>query len=1075
MLGVLHLACPQFLQQSLHQESFSKDPSVAVPPTAMGYFTRSSVRRGNSQPAEPVKPRKLQKKNPRSTRAETTPPGNAPVNPPVAQSLQTAWEEPARARARPTWADPVSFSTPVENTTLKTMKPIGQYPTAADYKSVGLTPPVKNAAKLKKLATAHVDIGGGNTTDTPITPVADEATPRAVDDGDDPMKMVVSMDDALDTNLATPVSEAVGAQTTNASISLIGSPVDGALDGTMSDPALTAPHTQLTVLNSETPLGGAHTPPATAVMEGLTSETEKPVNRDYIAALNALPVPTSSKYDVTQLKQVVELAISHSHSLGDDDVALSLVYYWSDIDGDDFKLSLINNIGCDDTDHSLELALKTMLRHSVEDAAVWYKAFLTRRPATLTRNNSASDSSLSSAKSVEIEQLGRTFKTADIYRDTSGPKLEEAFMNGKSNTAPLKRPKKPCRVNENSFKRRREWEADPTLDETLREKRSHFSKEAEPEAVLARHSSVRPTRTTSDVDHPSSTQSQQSEAAGAEAVGDLATSPSVSALPDSQQVLRERPTMRGKGRQRQAAKAKQPALQKTPHPCLGQARSNDWSTGYVRRKMPNSIEPPENMDNCYTCNQGGNLLCCDTCENAFHFKCVEPAVDPKNPPKGEWYCPRCGVRNSLTTVIAYGRHKKRKTEFSPPANIKEYFVGVGEAVQYDPHNPTDLKNQRYYMPVPHIPRLTKPPKTPGSTPAYNDANLLKLMDNGHVILCTKCGRSSSGDRPIIRCDYCPCRFHLDCLDPPRAAPPNPFNGWMCPNHVRPDEFVKVKMVDGRPQERRVRRPKDGLAAIDNEPAPYDDVNESTFHEAFRQQRDLLPAGDMVMDFISHVKNDTRHRESEFYGAVANVCIDMTKMMAEERLGDGPQAAKLIADLVPSIHGMIDNIKSGKVTGDEYSAASTLIGLSKGDADPVVGHNDPPGSTSSSNNESGPKADNPTVAKESPNAFVSATPALEKMTTIAASSPAIQAASVPGESASLDPRHPSPSPVRRSPRSPKPRTRTTRNSQAADPDKEIGTRSTSKPTKKKRPRAGSEVSASEDERAQKRHYTMSAPL
>lgn len=85
-----------------------------------------------------------------------------------------------------------------------------------------------------------------------------------------------------------------------------------------------------------------------------------------------------------------------------------------------------------------------------------------------------SDSGLSS---INPFAQAPAFKPSDIYRDTTGPRLEELFTNGKSNTAPLKRPKKPCPVNENAFQRKRQWESDSDHDETMNEKRLRFSEQ----------------------------------------------------------------------------------------------------------------------------------------------------------------------------------------------------------------------------------------------------------------------------------------------------------------------------------------------------------------------------------------------------------------------------------------------------------------------------------------------------------------------------------------------------------------------------------------------------------------------
>ncbi|EFA80029.1 hypothetical protein PPL_06850 [Heterostelium album PN500] len=46
-----------------------------------------------------------------------------------------------------------------------------------------------------------------------------------------------------------------------------------------------------------------------------------------------------------------------------------------------------------------------------------------------------------------------------------------------------------------------------------------------------------------------------------------------------------------------------------------------------------------NNDFCYSCRDGGDLLCCENCELSFHLLCL----NPPNPevPDGDWYCTRC--------------------------------------------------------------------------------------------------------------------------------------------------------------------------------------------------------------------------------------------------------------------------------------------------------------------------------------------------------------------------------------------------------------------------------------------------
>lgn len=54
--------------------------------------------------------------------------------------------------------------------------------------------------------------------------------------------------------------------------------------------------------------------------------------------------------------------------------------------------------------------------------------------------------------------------------------------------------------------------------------------------------------------------------------------------------------------------------------------------------------------------------------------------------------------------------------------------------------------------------------------------------NGEFILCYQC-RKTALRKPMIGCDFCILHWHLDCLNPPMASPPNPAKKWRCPNHI----------------------------------------------------------------------------------------------------------------------------------------------------------------------------------------------------------------------------------------------------------------------------------------------------
>lgn len=345
-----------------------------------------------------------------------------------------------------------------------------------------------------------------------------------------------------------------------------------------------------------------------------------------------------------------------------------------------------------------------------------------------------------------------------------------------------------------------------------------------------------------------------------------------------------------------------------------------------------SSEPPENSDNCRQCGKGGELLCCDTCENSYHFKCLKPPMDPKNPPEGEWYCPRCSIRNPFTTLIAHSTYL-HKTEYQAPKDIKEHFAGVGEAVVFDERYPSDPKHQRYYKPVPHLPRLTKPPSKPPqyySTPSYSDPNLLREMDVQGLISCTQCGKGTDGERPIISCDYCPCRFHLDCLDPPRAIPSNPYVGWMCPNHVTPEDMIATKeTADGDECVRRVRRTK-AMKSIDIDLRLSDNPYKTTFDDEWREQRARLPAGDVILDFISSVKHDSHRREKDHFRKTEQLCLNLAKTITMEyfaRMGV-PNPEQVVveqgvpAQIVQDIYAGVQQVMNGRTP--EYDAANALL-------------------------------------------------------------------------------------------------------------------------------------------------------
>lgn len=47
----------------------------------------------------------------------------------------------------------------------------------------------------------------------------------------------------------------------------------------------------------------------------------------------------------------------------------------------------------------------------------------------------------------------------------------------------------------------------------------------------------------------------------------------------------------------------------------------------------------DHQDYCEVCQQGGEIILCDTCPKAYHMVCLDP--DMEEAPEGRWSCPSC--------------------------------------------------------------------------------------------------------------------------------------------------------------------------------------------------------------------------------------------------------------------------------------------------------------------------------------------------------------------------------------------------------------------------------------------------
>ncbi|XP_063755463.1 LOW QUALITY PROTEIN: chromodomain-helicase-DNA-binding protein 4-like [Eleginops maclovinus] len=116
----------------------------------------------------------------------------------------------------------------------------------------------------------------------------------------------------------------------------------------------------------------------------------------------------------------------------------------------------------------------------------------------------------------------------------------------------------------------------------------------------------------------------------------------------------------------------------------------------------------DHQDYCEVCQQGGEIILCDTCPRAYHMVCLDP--DMEKAPEGTWSCPHCekeGIQWEAREEVSEG---------------EEDIVDTGEMEEDDHH-----------------------------------MEFCRVCKDGGELLC---------------CDSCPSSYHIHCLNPPLPEIPN---------------------------------------------------------------------------------------------------------------------------------------------------------------------------------------------------------------------------------------------------------------------------------------------------------------
>lgn len=117
----------------------------------------------------------------------------------------------------------------------------------------------------------------------------------------------------------------------------------------------------------------------------------------------------------------------------------------------------------------------------------------------------------------------------------------------------------------------------------------------------------------------------------------------------------------------------------------------------------------DHQDYCEVCQQGGEIILCDTCPRAYHMVCLDPDMDKA--PEGKWSCPHC---------------EKEGVQWEAKEDNSECEDDLDETVG-------DPEEEDHHM------------------------EFCRVCKDGGELLC---------------CDSCPSSYHIHCLNPPLPEIPN---------------------------------------------------------------------------------------------------------------------------------------------------------------------------------------------------------------------------------------------------------------------------------------------------------------
>lgn len=108
-------------------------------------------------------------------------------------------------------------------------------------------------------------------------------------------------------------------------------------------------------------------------------------------------------------------------------------------------------------------------------------------------------------------------------------------------------------------------------------------------------------------------------------------------------------------------------------PELEEAPEGKWSCPTCEAEGPvEQDDDDEHNEFCRVCKDGGELLCCDSCVSAYHTFCLNPPL--QEVPDGDWRCPRCGcppLEHKVAKILTW---RWADVDISKPGTSKKEIV-----------------------------------------------------------------------------------------------------------------------------------------------------------------------------------------------------------------------------------------------------------------------------------------------------------------------------------------------------------------------------------------------------------------